>query len=169
MTATLAGGRRGGKALALAALAEVAQALARHGALGGVPEVGEEDGQAVLTLRLHSRDTADELEGLELRHALEEVADVAQVRGFCVRYGLDAAALDALVRHVRPAADAPLWLGLTKEEAEALSRVLRAGCNLETGFIPNDINLRRPLTLGVLPKLEALLPETDGDDDDAAK
>lgn len=89
----MASARRSGVAL----LGEVAAVLAAHGRLKCTPSVKEDDGLFTVSVTLHPPTPDEAMEGLEVFNELSYLAGLAQVRLFATDYGIDAAALEALL------------------------------------------------------------------------
>lgn len=134
----------------LAIVREIVDALSAHGDVACCPEISEDVGLFTLSVTFHAGDTRQAMEILELAERLRRVRDVAQVRAFGERYGIDAAALDAVIG----GADAPAG-SLSREELDALVLLVESDCAL-TGPLPLHSPLRPILVTGALPKLRAM-------------
>lgn len=78
-------------------LGEVLIVLGPYAEMGCVPCALLNDRALTITLELTSAGPAQGLRLLELRHELQYVADVGQIRLFAMRYGIDPARLEALL------------------------------------------------------------------------
>lgn len=81
---------------AVAVVSEVVDVLAPHGRLPCHPLIQEDDGLWTLTLTFRPAEMQQSLQLLELVEDLRRVQDVAQIRGFADRYGVDAKLLEGL-------------------------------------------------------------------------
>lgn len=84
-----------GELRGVAVLAEIAAALTEHGHLLVCPRVEVGDGRVLLTVEARGG-----LDVMEFALALQRVVDVATVRAFAERYGIDPSQLEPVLARV---------------------------------------------------------------------